>query len=167
MDICPNISSQVVTRICHKFTYYVCVCHFHVLSQRGPPTHTHTYSCKIHPYEFTHTLMYIRMCPPARIYGHTRIHEALTHLSYTQCSFRAVHPAPRTPIEARTPAPTQFSVHLLAPALHDDFSRCLSPGLRPRLRMEGVPGGDSCPLPGRRRAGEVEPSSLGSGEVRS
>lgn len=35
-------------------------------------------------------------------------------------------------VHAHTPAPTQFSVHFLAPALRDDFSRCLSPGLRPQ-----------------------------------
>lgn len=43
----------------------------------------------------------------------------------------------------------ESSVHSLAPALHDDFSRCLSLGHQQPWDWEGVPGAGLLSFPGR------------------
>lgn len=55
-----------------------------------------------------------------------------------------------TPTSAHTyPLLMEASGHFLAPALHDDFSRCLSLGHRQPWDWEGVPGAGLLSFPGR------------------
>lgn len=143
----------------HKFTY-ICVCNFQYFLRVTP--YLCTFSYKIWTFEFIHIYECIHTSLLTFIFSHTFL--------YTPClfSFSCVHSLTHTQISTHTPAPTRFSVHILALALYDDFSRCLSPGLQPQ---DG--GGGSCwwrlTVPFREGAGpgKVEPSSLGSREVRS
>lgn len=41
MDICPNMFFHTITLIQHKFTYYICIYNFHILS-KSDPCYTHT-----------------------------------------------------------------------------------------------------------------------------
>lgn len=102
--------------------------------------------------------MYISECIDTSIQTYMYLHTLM--FSHTVLMFMFLCTVSHAQISAYTPTPTQFSVHFLAPALHDDFSRCLSPGLQPQ--DWGGSSGWRLAIPFQEGAGpgEVEPSSL-------
>lgn len=77
---------------------------------------------------------------PKHMYSHSLMVYSHIFIYMDGAYFHApVHVVTHT--NMHTPIPMKFSVHFLALALHDDFSRCLSPGHQQSQDWEGVPGG--------------------------